>query len=400
MPTTQVFPYDARAAVSLIKGEDRRKNVTAALVAMDPEIRPALKRKKYVVIKVNNVVTTNQLAATHIDSIRGILDYLEPRFKGQVVIVESSMEDTLQGFEHYKYADVVPEYKRFNIKLIDLNREARSETFCIVDQNVRPVPIRMAARLMDPDAYIISAAMLKTHNAVVATMTVKNMAMGAPLHSVAGQTPVWHDKRLMHAMNMGPGRGGGMQGRGGAPGAAAPGGAMPGGMPGGMQARGAAPQGAAPPSGAPPAGAMAQTGRGAGGTRGGAPAARGAMYHAMNYNVAMVAKKLSATWGCGVIDGFEGMEGNGPMNGDAVPMHVALASPDLVAADRVGLDLMGIPHHAVGYLQYAGELGAGQFDIAKIDVRGEKPEALQRKFKLHPQVQQQLDWLNSIVQQG
>jgi uncharacterized protein (DUF362 family) len=124
------------------------------------------------------------------------------------------------------------------------------------------------------------------------------------------------------------------------------------------------------------------------------------MFHAMNYNVAMVAKKLSANWGCGLIDGFEGMEGGGPLTGSAVPVHVALASPDLLAADRVGLDVMGIPHHVVGYLQYAGQFGVGQYDIAKIEIRGEKPETVQRKFKLHPGVQQQLDWLNAIVRQG
>jgi len=148
VPTTTVFPYDARSPVSLVKGEDRRKNVTEALLAVDREIRPALKRKKYVVIKINNVTVTNQLAATHVDALRGILDYLEPRFKGPVVIVESSAEDSQQGFDNYKYAQVIPEYKRFNIKLIDLNREARFETFGIIDQNVRPVPIRMAARLL------------------------------------------------------------------------------------------------------------------------------------------------------------------------------------------------------------------------------------------------------------
>jgi uncharacterized protein (DUF362 family) len=116
----------------------------------------------------------------------------------------------------------------------------------------------------------------------------------------------------------------------------------------------------------------------------------------MNYSMAITAKKLSANWGVGVIDGFEGMEGNGPSGGTAVPMHVALASPDYIAADRVGLEIMGIPAYAVGYLQYAGELGTGQFDLAKIDIRGEKPESVRRVFKLHDQVQQQLDWLRDM----
>ncbi len=401
VPTTQVFPFDAPSPVSLIKGDDRRKNVTQALIAVDREIGPALKSKKYAAIKVNNVVTNNQLAATHVDALRGILDYLEPRFKGQVVIVESSMQDSLEGFEAYKYAQVIPEYKRFNIKLIDLNREAKFEVFAIVDQNIRPVPVRLAARLLDQDAFVISSAMLKTHNAVVATLSVKNMAMGAPLHSVAGQTPVWHDKRLMHAMNMGAGRGGQQGGRGSQqmPGRGA--GPQAGGTPsaGGAQQgmRGGAGGNAAPGAGGPQ-----QAGRGGagGGGRGGMMSTRGAPMHAMNYNVAMVAKRLSAAWSCAVIDGFEGMEGNGPMGGIAVPTRVALASPDLIAADRVGLEVMGIPAHAVGYLQYAGQLGAGQYDMSKIEVRGEKPENVARKFKLHDQVQQQLDWLNNIVRQG
>lgn len=348
VPASPIYPYEARSPVALFKGEDRRKNVTQALLAVDREIGPAIQRKKYVVIKVNNVSTTNQLAATHVDALRGILDYLEPRIKGPVVIVESSAGETLEGFDNFKYAQVIPEYKRLQISLVDLNRERKYEVFTIVDRNIRPIPVRLAARMFDPDAYIISSAMLKTHNNVVATMSVKNMVIGSPLHSVAGETPAWHDKRLFHADVSFPGTGRG----------------------------------------------------GGGGARGAGAAGRGAVLtfnsHAMNYNMAIAAKKLSATWGAAVIDGFEGMEGNGPSSGTPVPMHVALASPDLLAADRVSLEIIGVPPHAVGYLQYAAQLGAGQFDLAKIDIRGEKPESVRRVFKLHDAVQQQLNWLRDL----
>jgi uncharacterized protein (DUF362 family) len=358
VPATPVFPYDARSPVSLVKGEVRRKNVTEALLAIDREIRPVLKRKKYVAIKVNNVTARTQLAATHVDALRGILDYLAPRFKGPVVIVESSMDDRVNAFEYYKYAQVIPEYKRFNVRLIDLNLEGKYELCGIVDQNIRPVGVRLAARLLDPDAYIISAAMLKIHNAVVATGTIKNMAMGAPLRGKAeGQPRAWSDKGLMHAGRRLP----------------------------------AAPRGAAQQDGRSGSPRTA---------RGGAMMNRGPIFHAMNYNLAVVAKKLGSAWGCGVIDGFEGMEGDGPIAGTAVPMGVALASPDLVAVDRIALELMGVPHHAVGYLQYAGQLGVGQYDIEKIDIRGERPESVQRKFKLHPSVQQHVDWLNDIARQS
>src|ERR1035441_6584892 len=50
----KLFKYsDQRAKVALIKGENRRKNVYDALVAIDDQIRPGLKTRKYVLIKPN-----------------------------------------------------------------------------------------------------------------------------------------------------------------------------------------------------------------------------------------------------------------------------------------------------------------------------------------------------------
>jgi len=70
VPANPIYPYEARSPVALLKGEDRRKNVTQALLAVDREIGPAIKRKKYVVIKIKQRLTTNQLAATHVDALR------------------------------------------------------------------------------------------------------------------------------------------------------------------------------------------------------------------------------------------------------------------------------------------------------------------------------------------
>jgi uncharacterized protein (DUF362 family) len=325
VPATPIFPYASRAPVSLVKGDNRRKNVLDALVAVDREVRPAMARKKYVLIKVNNVNTNKQLAATHVDALRGILDYVAPRFKGPVVIAESSSGDTLEGFDNYKYAEVIPEYKRLNIKLVDLNREQKYEVFTIVDTNIRPTAVRLATQLQDPDAYIISAAMLKTHDSVIATGSVKNMVMGSPIHNPPTEKR-WSDKGLMHAGTIGKFN-----------------------------------------------------------------------PHAMNYNLAIVAKHLRASWGVAVVDGFEGMEGNGPVAGTPISMQVAFASPDFLAADRVAVEIMGIPSYAVGYMQYAAELGVGQYDLTKIDIRGEKPEAVKKTFKLHQSANDQLQWLNTLV---
>lgn len=308
--------------VALVSGDDRRKNVTEAMLAIDDQIKAGLRNKKYVVIKPNNVSTSVQLAATNADALRGILDYLAPRFKGPVVIAEASAGDTLEGFESFKYQQVANEHRSQHVSLVDLNREGTYVLLPMLDRDFHMNPVRLAARLVDPDAYVISSAMLKTHNIVVATMSVKNMVMGAPLHSVPGETTRWNDKQKVH------------------------------------------------------------------------PDVRQA-----NDNMLLAAQKLQPNWGMAVIDGFEGMEGNGPSNGTPVPSHIAIASTDLVAADRVGLEAMGINPDWVGYLNFAGKVGLGQFDLSKIDVIGPKIETVKRTYKLHDQIQHELQWMGPLTQQ-
>jgi uncharacterized protein (DUF362 family) len=189
--------FSAPSKVALVQGDIRRTNVYQALVSIDDQIQPDLKRKKYIVIKPNGVSSRNQLASTHVDALAGILDYLEPRFHGPVFIAESSAEDTLDIFENFKYNQLAKERRSQKVSLVDLNREGKYETIPIVDFDLHVTPVRLAARLLDPDAYVISSAMLKTHNTVVATMSVKNMVLGAPLHSAPGE-PLWNDKRKYH----------------------------------------------------------------------------------------------------------------------------------------------------------------------------------------------------------
>ncbi|MGA2578847.1 MAG: DUF362 domain-containing protein [Bryobacteraceae bacterium] len=308
------------SAVSLIKGDDRRKNAHDALEAIDDQVRPVLRHKKYVVIKPNNVSTVNPLAATNADALQGILDYLAPRFKGPVTIAEASAGETMEGFENFHYDRVAAERRAQHVSLIDLNQEARYQTMPLIDFDIHPSPVRLAARLLDPDAFIICAAILKTHNTVVATLSVKNMALGAPLHFAPKETPHWNDKRRYHT-------------------------------------------------------GLRQT----------------------HYNMFLTAQKLRPFWGATVIDGFEGMEGNGPSSGTPVPSRVAIASTDYIAADRVGVEVMGIDSRWIGYLNFCGQFGLGQFDLDKIEVRGEKTASVRRKYQLHKDIERELLWMGPMT---
>jgi uncharacterized protein (DUF362 family) len=310
-----------RSAVALIRGEDRRKNVTQALIAIDDQIRPALKRKKYVLIKPNCVAVKNQLGSTHADALRGIFDYLEPRWKGPVVIAESSRDDTWDAYENFGHKKVIAEYRRFQPKLVDLNEEERYEPFELIDANLQQMQVRLAARLFDPDAFIIGSAILKAHDAVVATLAVKNMVMAAPLHSTRKHSEKFHDKTRYHCG-----------------------------------------------------------------------------FRQMHFNLLLTAKKMRPFWGVTVIDGFEGMEGNGPLAGTPVPSRVAIASADFVAADRVGVEVMGVNPDWVGYLGYCGQAGLGNFDLARIDLRGgARIEDVRRVYKMHSRIERQLEWMGPLA---
>ncbi len=111
-----------------------------------------------------------------------------------------------------------------------------------------------------------------------------------------------------------------------------------------------------------------------------------------NYNMYLGAQKMMPNWGVGLVDGFEGMEGNGPVSGTPVPHRIALASTDFLAVDRVGLECMGIDAGWPGYLNYAYQGGLGQYDLAKIDVVGAKIADVKRKYRLHADVDRMLEW--------
>jgi len=318
----EAFPaLDRRSTVAIAQGDDRRKNVYNALMAVDKDLQPKLKLRKYVVIKPNFVNTQNQLAASHADAMRGILDYLAERFKGPVVIAESSAGNTQQGFDNFKFTALPAEYKKQQLQLIDLNAEAKFERITVLDADLHIVPLRLAARLVDPDAFVISSAMLKTHNTAVASLSIKNMVLGAPLHQPPGETTPWNEKRKFHV-------------------------------------------------------GLRQT----------------------HYNMLLTAQRLAPSWGASVIDGYEGMEGNGPSSGTPVPSRVAIASADFVAADRTGAECMGIDPEWLGYVKYCGEMGLGQFDPAKIDVIGAKVADVKKAYRMHPDIDRELKWQGPMTE--
>ena len=103
--------------------------------------------------------------------------------------------------------------------------------------------------------------------------------------------------------------------------------------------------------------------------------------HGINFNLFALSPRLHPH--LAVIDGYEGMEGTGPVHGTPVDQKVCVASLDWLAADRVAAELMGVDISKIGYLTYCIQAGdRGEGDLSKIEILGPAIKDCAKTYKL------------------
>jgi uncharacterized protein (DUF362 family) len=157
--------------VAFTAGGSRSQNINTALHLIESEIN--LTGKSNLFIKVNFVSTDVQAAATHVDGVRTLIQFLKERYSGKITIGESTLGPARPGFERYRYLDLV---KEFGVKLIDLN-EGDWEIIQLYDSEFRPMKIHFARQMLESD-YLVAIGPPKTHDSVVVTLSIKNTVMG------------------------------------------------------------------------------------------------------------------------------------------------------------------------------------------------------------------------------
>jgi len=314
-------PGRAGSRVALTAGDNRADNVMRALRTFEKEIAQAIGSRR-AVIKPNNVGIDTPLCATHADCIQAILEFLKSigKLDGAIVAESPASGPAAAGFDNYGYRPVAAKY---GAKLVDLDAEGFEIVQVLDERDLRPHPVRMSKVLLDGGAFIISACKPKTHDRVVATLSLKNIVVGAAIKY--------------------PGFGG----RGGR-----------------------------------------------GGLISDKPTVHGGGHRGTNYNLFAVGQRLHPH--LAVIDAFDGMEGNGPIGGRPVDHRVCVVSPDWLAADRVGVELMGIDFAKVGYLNYSAAAGMGEADLKKIEIVGEPIARHVKPYKLADNIEEQLIWMKPV----
>jgi len=324
--------------VALVKGQDRYQNVASALALLKDQV--SFEGKKLVLVKVNFVSTTNQLSATHVEATRAVLDFIRARYSGPLIIAEgAAMAPTADGFRNYGYLPLASQY---DAMLMDLNADDWEEVE-ILDYHLRPIKVRVARTVLESD-FRISITPPKTHDTVVVTLSLKNIIVGSLIRDQMGTstlvdllkrfTPSWLSSSPLAQ---------------------------------GLKARVST--------------TFFRNDK----------AAIHQGYEAINLNLYRLARLV---WPhLAIIDGFEGMEGDGPTSGSPVPWRIALAGTDPLAVDSLTAYLMGFDPDEIGYLYYCkvGNLGVG--DISKIKVVGNvTPEEVRRFFRPHSSYREQLRW--------
>lgn len=115
----------------------------------------------------------------------------------------------------------------------------------------------------------------------------------------------------------------------------------------------------------------------------------------LHYNLFRIAHYVRPDFA--VLDGVEGVEGDGPTMGEPVDHQVVLAGTDFLSVDRIGTELMGVPWEDMGYLNFCQTDGLGQGDRDKIRILGPDPRGYVRKYKLHSNIAWQYTWKDDLV---
>jgi uncharacterized protein (DUF362 family) len=354
----QATPLTTRSQVALTRGSDHVDNVFRALQAIKKQVSAAIGSRP-VLIKTNHVSGGNTpLAETPCECVEGILEFLKSIGKTDVTVAECPITNpALVCFQKMGYFSLL---KKYPVRFRALAEEGY-QRMTVYYNGALGNNVRVSKMLLDKNYFVISACRPKAHDRVVATLSLKNIVMGAIIvdASTFNSGGGVSDKNYMHN---------------------------------------------------------------ASGTRAYGDGTHNSYnnHQDLNDTICMLSKVLAPDMS--VIDAYQGMQNDGPIGGLPVdPQQAAIASLDFLSADRIATELMdvhnsilsisgtlnadgdtadnsipGVSPATVTYswpkypacLNYCAQSGVGQYDTAYIDLAGDVTSLaglspLKRTYNLH-----------------
>jgi uncharacterized protein (DUF362 family) len=362
---TGASPCPHRSQVALTGGSDQVDNIFQSLQMLKTKIAAAIGNRP-VLIKVNNVSGgTVALADTPVQSLEGILEFLKSIGKTDVTIAECALLNTTQvSFSNNNYYSLV---KKYPVRLKDLSEEGYQTQYVWNNDLGSGNPlqaVRMSKLLLRPGP-----------------------GLPRKYFVISNCRPKTHDRVVatcslknvvMGSVQIDPNFYGG--------------------------------------------GGNSQNDKGHMHSASGSNSAGGSLSDQdLNDTLYRMARWQAPD--LSVVDGYQGMQGAGPLSGTAVNLGCAVTSLDWLSADRVAIELMNINAGIIAtaapsgggylsnstsfgsetngwpmfplYLNYCGQDGAWQYDLNMIDILGGKITDYRQTFALHSGVTAQLYGMNA-----
>ena len=164
-----------------VRGEDRYSTVRRAAERL-LELEGVRSYTDVATLKVNFVDVRYPLACTHPDAVRAVVDALRMAgFSGFVIAEESSVGNATEAFRKFGYLEIFRGYE--DVELVDVAY--------MTGEDNPDVPVRIFRWDRSPvtlitHGYLVHAPFLvsigppKTHDTVIVTLSVKNVAMALP----------------------------------------------------------------------------------------------------------------------------------------------------------------------------------------------------------------------------
>lgn len=160
--------------IALTKGDDRRTLISAVLELIAADVEPKLSAASNILLKPNLVHHLDQLACSHIDAVRGVLDVVRARTKAPIAIADASYHGTKAAFRNLGYEHLPDEYP--NVELVDLNDDATA-IGSYVKRDGSAGTIGLSKRIADA-GFTINLSPMKTHRDVGVSLATTNWTVG------------------------------------------------------------------------------------------------------------------------------------------------------------------------------------------------------------------------------
>jgi len=160
-----------KSRVAIVKGDDRRDNIRRAMELVSDDLVSKINSQE-VIVKPNCLHASAPLSCTHVDALRGVLDFLAHQSPESVTVAEICRDSgNLEWFKQLDYPKLSEEYGASLMNPADGDEWVALR---LLDKDYKEIEAMVSKTMLDSKCRI-SAAVAKTHDVVTLTASWKNM---------------------------------------------------------------------------------------------------------------------------------------------------------------------------------------------------------------------------------